>query len=53
MIESETERGDKVEREKRYYLCSTKLGVETFARVARGHWGVESVPQRHTERSSP
>jgi predicted transposase YbfD/YdcC len=42
MVESETERGDKIERQKRYYLCSTKLDVETFARVVRGHWGIEN-----------
>ena len=28
--------------ERRYYLSSLKLGVETFARAVRGHWGVEN-----------
>jgi predicted transposase YbfD/YdcC len=42
MIESETERGNVIERERRYYLCSAKLDVETFARGVRGHWGVEN-----------
>ena len=42
MIESETERGDVVEKERRYYLCSSKLDAETFARVVRGHWGIEN-----------
>jgi predicted transposase YbfD/YdcC len=42
MIESETERDGTIEREKRYYLCSAKLDAETFARVVRGHWGIEN-----------
>jgi predicted transposase YbfD/YdcC len=42
MIESETERGGVIEKERRYYLCSSKLDAETFARVVRGHWGVEN-----------
>lgn len=42
MIESETERGDAVEKETRYYLCSAKLDVETFAQGVRGHWGIEN-----------
>ena len=35
MVESETERGGKVERERRYYLGSAKLSAETFARAVR------------------
>jgi len=42
MVESRTERGGKIERERRYYLCSAKLDAETFARVVRAHWGVEN-----------
>jgi predicted transposase YbfD/YdcC len=42
MIRSETERGGKVETETRYYLGSVKLDAETFARAARGHWGIEN-----------
>jgi predicted transposase YbfD/YdcC len=42
MVESETRRDDKIERETRYYLCSTKLDVKTFGRVVRGHWGIEN-----------
>lgn len=42
LIESETERNGVTEREKRYYLCSSKLDAETFARVVRGHWGIEN-----------
>ena len=28
--------------ERRYYLSSLPLGVATFARAVRGHWGVEN-----------
>lgn len=42
MIACETERDGKVSHERRYYLCSTKLDAETFARVVRGHWGIEN-----------
>src|SRR3954447_512275 len=43
MVESETERGGKVGRERRYYLGSTPLDAAAFARAARGHWGIEVV----------
>jgi len=52
MVESRTERDGKTEQERRYYLCSTRLDAKTFARVVRSHWGIESVLQTHTERSS-
>jgi predicted transposase YbfD/YdcC len=42
MIESETERGDKIERQTSYFLCSVKLDVATFAAAKRGHWGIEN-----------
>ncbi len=42
MIESRTERDGKIEQERRYYLSSTKLDAETFARVVRSHWGIEN-----------
>ena len=42
MIESETERGDKIERQTSYFLGSAKLDVETFAAAKRGHWGIEN-----------
>jgi predicted transposase YbfD/YdcC len=41
-IETEVERGDKIERETRYYLCSIALPAVTFARAVRAHWGVEN-----------
>ena len=52
MVESQTDRDGRIGHERRYYLCSAKLDAETFARVVRGHWGIESVLQTHTERSS-
>jgi predicted transposase YbfD/YdcC len=42
MVEAQTERGGKVERERRYYLCSARLDAATFARAVRGHWGIEN-----------
>ena len=42
MIESETERGGTIEQQRRYYLCSAKLGAEAFAQVVRRHWGIEN-----------
>lgn len=42
MVESQTDRDGRIERERRYYLCSARLDVETFARVVRGHWGIEN-----------
>jgi predicted transposase YbfD/YdcC len=34
--------GGKKTVERRYYLSSLPLGVETFARAVRGHWSVEN-----------
>jgi predicted transposase YbfD/YdcC len=42
MVQSQTRRGDKIERERRYYLCSTRLSAEDFARAVRAHWHVEN-----------
>jgi predicted transposase YbfD/YdcC len=41
-IESEVERAGKVEREKRYYLSSSKLSAEMFGQAVRAHWGIEN-----------
>jgi predicted transposase YbfD/YdcC len=41
-IETKVERGDKIERETRYYLCSIALHAMIFARAVRAHWGVEN-----------
>lgn len=42
MVESRREFEGKVTTERRYYLSSLKLQVETFARAVRGHWGIEN-----------
>jgi predicted transposase YbfD/YdcC len=42
MVEAVREIGAHRTVERRYYLSSLPLGVETFARAVRGHWGVEN-----------
>lgn len=42
MVEALREIDGQVTQERRYYLSSLKLDVETFARAVRGHWGVEN-----------
>jgi len=42
MVEAEREVGGQKTVERRYYLSSLPLGVETFARAVRGHWAVEN-----------
>jgi predicted transposase YbfD/YdcC len=42
MVEAMREIGGQRTVERRYYLSSLPLGVETFARAVRGHWGVEN-----------
>jgi predicted transposase YbfD/YdcC len=42
MVQSETRRGDKTRKERRYYLCSARLSAEEFARAVRAHWGIEN-----------
>jgi len=42
MVESIREVEGKTTVERRYYLSSLPLGVETFARAVRSHWGVEN-----------
>jgi predicted transposase YbfD/YdcC len=41
-VESVRELAGQTTIERRYYLSSLPLGVETFARAVRGHWGVEN-----------
>jgi predicted transposase YbfD/YdcC len=41
-IESTTERGDKIETDTRYFLCSTQLSAKQLARVVRTHWHIEN-----------
>lgn len=42
MVESVREVDGQTSVERRYYLSSLPLGVETFARAVRSHWGVEN-----------
>jgi len=42
LVESVRELGGQTTVERRYYLSSLPLGIETFARAVRGHWGVEN-----------
>lgn len=42
MVESIREVGGQTTVERRYYLSSLSLGIETFARAVRSHWGVEN-----------
>jgi predicted transposase YbfD/YdcC len=42
MVEAVRETGGKRTGDRRYYLSSLPLGVETFARAVREHWGVEN-----------
>ena len=42
MVEAIREVGKQRRVERRYYLSSLPLGVETFARAVRGHWTVEN-----------
>lgn len=42
MVESVREVAGQTSVERRYYLSSLPLSVETFARAVRGHWGVEN-----------
>jgi predicted transposase YbfD/YdcC len=42
MVESLRQVDGKTTVERRYYLASLPLGVETFARAVRSHWGVEN-----------
>lgn len=42
MVESIREVDGQTAVERRYYLASLRLGVQTFARAVRSHWGVEN-----------
>ena len=42
MVQSNTQRDGKIVQERRYYLCSTRLSAQAFARAVRAHWGVEN-----------
>lgn len=42
MVEAIREMGSQRTVERRYYLSSLPLGVATFARAVRSHWGIEN-----------
>ena len=42
MVETRVERGGKLESERHYYLSSTRLDAETFAKAVRTHWHIEN-----------
>jgi predicted transposase YbfD/YdcC len=42
MVEAKRESNGQSTVERRYYLSSLPLGVETFARAVRCHWGIEN-----------
>jgi predicted transposase YbfD/YdcC len=42
IVESRTERGDKIESERRSYISSRALSAEAFAAAARDHWAIEN-----------
>lgn len=42
MVESRTERGGRIERERRYYLSSARFDARTFAAAVRAHWSIEN-----------
>lgn len=42
LVEAIREMGGQRTVERRYYLSSLPLGVATFARAVRGHWGIEN-----------
>ena len=52
MVDSMRETAAKTERERRFYITASALPAEQLAPAIRDHWGIESVPQTHTERSS-
>lgn len=42
MVEAERRVGEKVTRERRYYLSSLAGQAQEFAEAVRGHWGIEN-----------
>ena len=42
MVETRTERGGRIEQERRFYLSSAKLDAKAFAAAVRSHWGIEN-----------
>jgi len=44
MVERPTERADKINPERGYYLSSARLSAQQFAAAVRAHWHVENRP---------
>ena len=42
MVESRIERADRIETERRSYICSRVLSAEAFADAVRSHWAIEN-----------
>jgi predicted transposase YbfD/YdcC len=42
MVERRTERGDKIETERRSYISSGVLSAADFAEAVRSHWAIEN-----------
>jgi predicted transposase YbfD/YdcC len=42
MVESTRAVGGKATPERRNYLSSLRVNIESFARAVRGHWGIEN-----------
>jgi predicted transposase YbfD/YdcC len=42
MVESQIERGDKNQTERRSYISSRDLSAQAFATAVRGHWAIEN-----------
>ena len=52
-IETERRTADgKLTRTTHYVVMSKRLPAWRMMSITRRHWGIESVPQTHTERSS-
>jgi predicted transposase YbfD/YdcC len=43
MVESRIERADRIETERRSYICSRVLSAEVFADAVRSHWAIENT----------
>jgi predicted transposase YbfD/YdcC len=53
MVESTRETDGVIKTETRLYITSLVMAAHLLGPVIRSQWAIESVPQEHTERSSP
>ena len=42
MVESERQIGNKISKEKRYFISSLNSNAESFGKAVRKHWGIEN-----------